>query len=77
MDYVEGKDLAFHLQQQKEKNKIFNKESTKFFLASLILGLEHVHSRNIVHRDIKPSNLLLDDRGYLKVCDFGQSLGWE
>lgn len=51
--------------------KRFPVEVTKFYIASLVLVLEHLHSRNIVYRDLKPENLLLDAQGYIKVTDFG------
>jgi tetratricopeptide (TPR) repeat protein len=33
--------------------------------------LAFVHGRRIVHRDLKPANLFLDERGQVKVVDFG------
>ncbi len=33
--------------------------------------LAFVHGRNIVHRDLKPANLFLDERGQVKLVDFG------
>ena len=44
-------------------------------IAEAILGglnyLYEVH--RIMHRDIKPSNVLINSRGYIKLCDFGVS----
>jgi serine/threonine protein kinase len=67
MDIMTGGDLRFHI----SKLKRFSEEQTKFFTACIITGLEFIHVNGIVHRDIKPENLVLDNRGYVRITDFG------
>ncbi|KKA28707.1 hypothetical protein TD95_003792 [Thielaviopsis punctulata] len=43
------------------------------YLGEVILGVDHLHSRGIIHRDLKPDNLLIDQKGHLKLTDFGLS----
>ena len=51
-----------------------NKEdSIRFILGCVILGLEYLHSKNIVYSDLKSSNILVFDDGYAKLADFGVS----
>ena len=67
MDLLNGGDLRYHV----SKYKRFSEEQTKFFVACILLGLDYIHVNNILHRDIKPENLVLDDRGYVRITDFG------
>lgn len=67
MDLLTGGDLRYHI----GKVRKFSEDQSRFFLGCVILGLEYIHSKNIIHRDIKPENLVLDDKGYLRITDFG------
>ena len=67
MDLLTGGDLRYHTC----KYRRFSEIKTRFFFACIILGLEYIHSNNIIHRDIKPENLVFDDKGYLRITDFG------
>jgi serine/threonine protein kinase len=39
----------------------------------ILCGVYYLHVHRVMHRDIKPANLLLNQHGYLKLCDFGLS----
>jgi serine/threonine protein kinase len=37
----------------------------------VLLAFEYLHNMDIVYRDLKPENLLLDERGDIRITDFG------
>ena len=42
-------------------------------LIEVARALEHAHERGVIHRDLKPGNVLFDERGRVKLADFGVS----
>ena len=51
----------------------FEEDKARFYLAEIILAIEHLHKYEIIHRDLKPENLVIDRKGHLKLTDFGLS----
>lgn len=69
MELMVGGDFRKLLDEQ----SAFYEDDVKFYAAELALAVSHLHQQNITHRDLKPENMLLDNKGHLKLADFGLS----
>src|SRR5882757_6209142 len=66
MEFVEGQSLdALVKQGPLEISRVVE------IAVQVADALDAAHSRRIVHRDIKPANISLNERGQVKVLDFG------
>jgi len=68
MEYIEGKDLAQHLDQGDK----FREKRAVEIIIRVGEALNFVHQQGLLHRDIKPANILLRNSGSTPVLiDFG------
>jgi len=49
----------------------FTTAEVKALMRQLLLGLAYLHDNWVFHRDLKTSNILYNNRGEVKICDFG------
>ncbi len=76
MEYIDGDTLS-KLRCDKER-KVFEAAELTDWMLKLCDALDYAHNyAHIIHRDLKPANLMVNQRGELKVSDFGiaRSLG--
>ncbi|CRG91392.1 cell division cycle 2-like [Talaromyces islandicus] len=69
MDFLEH-DLKTLLDDMKEP---FLPSEIKTLLQQIMSATEFLHSHWILHRDLKTSNLLMNNRGEIKIADFGMA----
>uniref|UniRef100_A0ACD5U1I2 Uncharacterized protein n=1 Tax=Avena sativa TaxID=4498 RepID=A0ACD5U1I2_AVESA len=68
MEFVRGGELFARVAKGRLKE-----DTARRYFQQLISAVGFCHARGVFHRDLKPENLLVDERGDLKVSDFGLS----
>ena len=70
MEYVDGETVS-NLRAEKE-HKVFEPDEIVGWITQLCDALDYAHNHaKVIHRDLKPANLMVNQRGDLKVADFG------
>jgi serine/threonine protein kinase len=69
LEYVPGGSITALLRNY----GAFEEPLVRTFLRQILQGLDYLHARDIIHRDIKGANILVDNKGIVKISDFGIS----
>lgn len=69
LEYVPGGSVATLLKNY----GAFEEALVRNFVRQILQGLSYLHERDIIHRDIKGGNILVDNKGGIKISDFGIS----
>jgi eukaryotic-like serine/threonine-protein kinase len=67
MEYVSGVSLDTILKE----DPVLPIAQAQSIVEQVVSGLEEAHRQGIIHRDVKPGNVFIDERGRVKVGDFG------
>ncbi|CAL2048461.1 unnamed protein product [Caenorhabditis brenneri] len=67
LEFIPGGDFFSLI----EKIEVMSEGYVTFYLAEIVVALEHLHNHHIIYRDLKPDNIMLDRKGHVKLTDFG------
>ena len=67
MEYVDGTTLT----EKILKDGAFHWTEALRIIKQVLSAVGHAHEAGIIHRDIKPNNIMLNDKGFVKITDFG------
>jgi NIMA (never in mitosis gene a)-related kinase len=71
MDYADGGDMFKKIAKQKQIGTGFSENTILDWFVQIALAIKHIHDRKILHRDLKTQNIFLNNKGEVKMGDFG------
>jgi serum/glucocorticoid-regulated kinase 2 len=72
LEFCDGGDLEVLLEKSRIPIGV-----AKLIICEIVLGLEFIHSKDVIYRDLKPSNILIDSSGHIRLADFGLATNYE
>jgi len=70
MEFCSGGTL---LSQAPGGDRVIREDDTKIIFKQLLESIDYMHKKSIAHRDLKLENVMLDEKGNIKIVDFGFS----
>jgi cyclin-dependent kinase 12/13 len=71
-DYMNHDLLGLRINKEMD----FDEANIYYISKQLLEGINYCHKNQIIHRDLKLSNILMNNKGQVKICDFGLSRMW-
>ncbi len=68
-EYVEGGQMLDYI----VLHGLLKEKSARKFVRGIALALDYCHKNNVVHRDLKIENIMINQKGDIKIIDFGLS----
>lgn len=67
LEYVSGGDMYDLL----KRHGCLTENQVRFYLAEIVVALTELHRHDFVFRDLKLENILIDEKGHVRLTDFG------
>lgn len=77
MAYCPNGDVLDFLSGLRHRRVELSSQLKDYIFKQMVLAVDFLHRHDIAHRDLKPENFLIDEKGVLKLSDFGYLLDLE